>query len=357
MKKIIALLLIIFCSFNIAAGEEIKLTNILQNVNNSVFKVFSENFNSGMSSGTGFVIKHTSDETIIVTAGHIFDRGSDSSNTVNHVLINSKKYISSSFYSYLEKDKVDAAILVFKPGIKEKLVALEFNLNPSSDIVECLAFGFALDISLDGEEQELTFTAGRVKRNVCGNFAYNLKLEQLQYVIHGTPTLQLGYSGGPLLDTNFRILGISISYGNNNSSFTDSRFLWNILCPIIKKQPVFINVDDTFDIFNLKNEKRLEAKDSIEIISANKITTLLKARELLNKDLETRLFDYSWINYNSKIKINGSVFNIYRVEILSRNSPGLVEINNNVIKDEELHYIYLSEDGWRLLIHLDIVKE
>lgn len=352
MKKLVLFLcLLLVTSFKVAEAADIQPSNIISNIKDSVLIVTTKRnslgdlFRTGQK-GTGFVVEASKEKTIVCTAEHVIDDIMAAGFAVEY---NSKEYKVSEV-SKVENS--DVAYLTIKPGIIG-VKALQFELSDSTAKIDALAFGFAHEIHLINEPPTVTFTYGKLSRNVCEKITFGDDSTLYKYIIYGTPTLLNGYSGGPCLTTDYKIIGMNHGYSNEMTIFIDGRAIYNNIPG--NKNSVRVPYDDTFNVRNSNTTNRISNNNSSIIIG--------DSEQLLEQYIQKFMFGFlskpfmgirtrtDWIDSPSNsIRINNKKYKIYKIEIKCKN---YLITNKYVIGYQRgNNYIYFCSNGWSVLLDL-----
>jgi S1-C subfamily serine protease len=230
-----------------------------------------------VGSGSGFVVETSETVTKIITARHVAENSSKLG-----VVLNGKSYITSEYFVVFN---TDAAMLFVKPGIPHA-VALEFNLNSNTDITAVNAFGFWGTSRIPGTAQRLTMTTGWADRKVIDRYsAPDFKV--IEGLIMGNVLLYPGYSGGPILDNQMRVIGINILLSQRGTTFVDSRFVWNKIANLNKGNKVKVPFDFSYNLLNIPTHKRVAVAGEDKIRNGADEVTFNEFQARLAMDITT----------------------------------------------------------------------
>lgn len=378
MKKLVVIigLLLSLSLVNIAGAEDEKPSvfgTYLEKMEPSIVKLETYEYEAiptppfereqKLGAGTGFVVAHSEKETVVVTAKHVVDAtGLDG---VLRVKARFRGEVYTALYKSLASE-MDAAYIVFTPGIKgAKPISL--NLSPDDSVVEALAFGFGQSIHIKGEPQKHTFTHGYISRKVCEKMAVGKDCELVRNIIYGTATVLFGYSGGPVVDTDMKVLGINMAIGGNKLIYVDIRGVYNWMKHKIPgaKGPVKIPYDPAFEVYNRNELSRVPVKgDGVLEVPEGKVT-FKDLTKMLNEhcDIEAEKVGpftkmkrfakpiYDWVKFETLLTVDGKSYKVKRVMIAAKDTVPYRYLNA-VGSEKDTEYIYLCGRGWEVTIGL-----
>ena len=326
MKKIIisTILLLICCFSNVKADE---IQEKLSSFKDSAFVVLANNLLEE-SKGTATLVANNGEYLLFLSAKHLLL----GQNTKIKVLINNEKIVAEK---YLEIQNTDCIYFLVKYK-NTILKPIPLNLDNSTNKVGALAIGFG------GWSKKLTGAMGEVERTTIDRFTFpGGKYHLLEGLIKGTIPLIGGFSGGPIVDTDGRLLGISIINASNGSLFVDIRYIYNHITLLNLGKKVKCPVDNFINISQNDNDTRLRYKTEPKII-----------QEIINN--HTNIGNV--INRATKIIVDGKEYKISYFIIEHANN------NNEHINREEIifpfpftqnrDYIYIPSNGWFATLYL-----
>lgn len=211
MKRICAAFLCIFLvlamTLSVSAASSVPKPVI--DSTKSVVRVLAE-YPDGYATGSGFVIKSNSSETLIVTNYHVVE---DKPYSIS-VWISDDETVSASILAYT--DQKDMCILKLAYPVSLKPLAFAQNGAKQGEAVYAVGFPGAADYLSDREAHtsaEATITDGIVSA-----------VRETTVSVHGTPVkilqinaaINAGNSGGPLFNANGEVVGIN-TLGINDS--------------------------------------------------------------------------------------------------------------------------------------------
>jgi len=345
----------------------------LQKMADSVLQVTTSDFaaiqeapfstTTKLSTGTGFVVFSNDKMTLVVTAKHVVSMEEE---LVEGVLKFSVKFNDKQYFAeYATKSpEMDAAYLVFEPAIPGVKV-LDMELSDSDEVTEALAFGYGQSNHIKGQKQTYTFTHGYVSRKVCTDAVFGKENELNKNIIYGTPTIIFGYSGGPLVDTNMRLLGISVAMTSQANIFVDIRAVYNWMNHKFGSMvKVKIPYDLNFEIFNRPGKSRMgigdETKARIESSFGN--VSLRQLRIWMNGEASKNfkqigmfrsksLLDnhsYNWVEFGTLITIGDKSYKLRRVFLAA--TPIVAYRYENAFAGNDDTYLYMCDKGWEVII-------
>ncbi len=242
---------------------------------NSVCRVEIIEDGQTIGSGSGFVVGQTKSKTTIITARHVLDTASNLC-----IVLNGKKYMTAKFFML---DTTDAGVIFVEPGIPHAR-ALAFNLSASNKITRANAFGFWGRAKIPGKEQQLTMTSGWVDRKVVDEYSapdYQL----IRGLIFGNVLIYPGYSGGPLLDNNMRILGVNIMLSPRHTMYVDGRYLWNQVAQLNRGRKAHVPIDYNYDVLNTGYHTRERIAINDFVVNDGQETSIATLKDMLQKDV------------------------------------------------------------------------
>ena len=211
MKRLCAAFLCIFfvltMTLSVSAASSVPKPVI--DSTKSVVRVLAE-YPDGYATGSGFIIKSNSSETLIVTNYHVVE---DKPYSIS-VWISDDETISASILAYT--DQKDMCILKLAYPVSLKPLAFAQNGAKQGEAVYAVGFPGAADYLSDKEAHtsaDATITDGivsAVREATVSSYGTPTKILQINAAINS------GNSGGPLFNTNGEVVGIN-TYGINDS--------------------------------------------------------------------------------------------------------------------------------------------
>ena len=382
MNKVVSIIGLLLCLLVLnggtSYGEQSKSVFVqhLQNMENSIFQL--QIFDATaipkppfvslkkVSMGSGFIVFANKEKTIVVTAKHVVRSEFEGLRQVKTIFKGTT--YKATYVS--EASDMDAAYVIFPhiPGAK----AVVMNLSPDNSIIEALCFGFGQQIHLKDEIQAITMTHGKLSRKVCKEVVLGPKHDYTKNVMHGTPTVIFGYSGGPITDLQNQVVGINIAFSGTTSIFVDIRAVYNWLRHNFgtSLKPVKVPYDANFEVFNWPGLKRI-ALDEHRDTFASKLGTksfyeLKKAMRLeaekklvkQGKVMMTQLLDkpnYKWLAFETLVMVDGKPYMVRSATLDARYVTPFRY--SNILAGKKNTYIYMCGPGWEVTIYLSPIED
>lgn len=156
---------------------------------NSFVQILTER-KDGMSTGSGVIIAHKKNSSIILTAGHVCENAGN----LYAVDIEEKTYISKFFLRATEDD-----LCLFVTSARINFPEVKFS-NSKENIIGKKIWSISAPLGIHGKNLALVFS---------GYFQGNMKLskEKHQMSLYTFP-IRGGSSGGPIFDENWEVIGV-----------------------------------------------------------------------------------------------------------------------------------------------------
>jgi len=321
MKKIIiSIFLLLICCFSNVKADEIQ--EKLSSFKDSIFVVTASNLLEE-SKGTATLVGNNGEYLLFLSARHLLV----GQNTKIKVFINNENIIAEK---YLEVKNTDCIYFLVKHK-NTTLKPLSLNLDDSTEKVGALAIGFG------GWSKKLTAAMGEIERTIIDKFTFpGGEYRLLEGLIKGSIPLIGGFSGGPIVDTNNRLLGISIINSSNGSLFVDIRYIYNNITLLNLGKKVKIPVDKFVNISQDDKDTRLKYQKEPKII-----------QDILNNHNNITPI----INRETKIIVDDKEYKIsyFIIEHASKNREEII-FPFPFTKNRD--YIYIPANGWFATIYL-----
>ena len=211
MKRICCLLLciVLIASFSSLAWASGSVPDAVMKAKDSVVRILAK-YPDGYATGSGFVVKSSDSETLVVTNYHVVE-GSPLSISV---WLGEEETMSASIL--VSSDQKDMCVLQLANPVSIKPVTLSSDGAKQGEAVYAVGFPAAADYLSDKEAHASTDST--ITDGIIG------AVREITVSAHGTPTsvLQInaainhGNSGGPLFNAKGEVVGIT-TYGINDS--------------------------------------------------------------------------------------------------------------------------------------------
>lgn len=211
MKRILSveICLIILVCLSVCAWAAAAVPEPILEAKNSVVRILSE-YSDGYATGSGFVLKNSKGETLIVTNHHVVE---DHPYSIS-VWLNDEETVNASILAY--SDQKDLCVLKLAYPLDKPALALAQKEAEQGEAVYAIGFPGAADYLSDKEAHtsaDATITDGivsAVRKATVSSYGTPTQLLQINAAINS------GNSGGPLLNAKGEVVGIN-TYGINDS--------------------------------------------------------------------------------------------------------------------------------------------
>lgn len=318
--------------------QSVAIHDVITEMEDSVLLIVGITEDMKPFKGTGVVVRADKDRVIILTAKHVSSGGEI---MVAH---------NGNLYSPINKlplGTTDVCLLFMPPmqGVK----ALKPNLDKDSGHARSVALGYW------GRLEELTATAGRTNRLVISEYFNNH--EVVSGVIRSSGMLYFGYSGGALIDTSGRLLGINIALTNEFTIAVDIRYIWNQYAVLNEGKKVTFESDKNYNQLKTGSNDwtRIESDFDATITDDNgESISVLDLRVLCGKEVTEPGLIISdditrWLTSGFTFTSDGKKYKIIGWEIGMRNKLR--------VKDGEpsfkMDYAFIFANGYYILLALE----
>lgn len=342
---------------------------IIEQLTLSVPKVNIWQNNKLIGNGSAFVIKTSVSETILVTARHILEDA-----FIIGVVFNGQEYQTKEFIS---SPDTDAGIIIVKPGIPG-VVPLNLNLEPTYGLTKTFAVGWWGSARISGYPRTLSLSTGWIDRT-CIDKILGPDGKIMRGVLTGSILIYPGYSGGPILDTNLRVLGVNVLLGSSGTTFVDIRWIYNSFSALNGGQFIKFPVDSNYDIANLAefgySRLPIDIKTSslllknpttktLTVVSLENLIALMKQE--INDKPEPLMLMFGakpttigdkvtkWFTDNTQLVIGKETYLLTSIEIEIR---GKAHFSKETGHPTSRKYVAIIEDGYEVLLELYQPKE
>lgn len=358
MRKLLAalfLLATVFTGSASAIAADFDPAKIMARLEQSIVRVLSRDEVAGTTnSGTGFIVNNILNETYVLTAKHVVDN--EFATVI--VIFKDKEYSTK----IIKRLNCDAALIICQaiPYSKPFLP----NLSPDTGTVDAIAAGYGQFYHIDKQKQDITWTYGKVRRAVLDKSTSGMPLFNLNRdLIFGTPTLIFGYSGGPCLDLNYNIIGISVMFDSQATQFTDIRKVWRDLPELNNGRNIRVPYDPTFNVNNLPGQYRLPIdlddtinNENIAVISARFQDAIIeKEKEMMPFFIMTKVpvtLTETWLKDEALVKIGSTTYRIESAFIGIKGSVPYIYKNTTLSNSGTGLYVYFCNEGWECALFL-----
>ncbi len=211
MKRILSveICLIILVCLSVCAWAAVAVPEPILEAKNSVVRILSE-YSDGYATGSGFVLKNSKGETLIVTNHHVVE---DHPYSIS-VWLNDEETVNASILAY--SDQKDLCVLKLAYPLDKPALTLAQKEAEQGEAVYAIGFPGAADYLSDKEAHtsaDATITDGivsAVRKATVSSYGTPTQLLQINAAINS------GNSGGPLLNAKGEVVGIN-TYGINDS--------------------------------------------------------------------------------------------------------------------------------------------
>ena len=211
MKRILSveICLIILVCLSVCAWAAAAVPEPILEAKNSVVRILSE-YSDGYATGSGFVLKNSKGETLIVTNHHVVE---DHPYSIS-VWLNDEETVNASILAY--SDQKDLCVLKLAYPLDKPALTLAQKEAEQGEAVYAIGFPGAADYLSDKEAHtsaDATITDGivsAVRKATVSSYGTPTQLLQINAAINS------GNSGGPLLNAKGEVVGIN-TYGINDS--------------------------------------------------------------------------------------------------------------------------------------------